>query len=317
MRILHLSDTPLSGAPLRLHSLLNKYDAAESRYIMWQTRAGHRFYGEPTASAYSHREELEYLIYQWSDIIHFHNRWRRQEVFKALHLSPPRKPSIIHFHSPRASEDFSDELASGLPIVCPAQYHPRVFPEVSYILPNVVDIYDTAYIREYIPEGPLTVSYAPSNAHLPKNSWDDKGYWAVAPVLKRLHLKGEVNYQLIFKKPLDEVMQLKRLAHIGVDTVSNFCKSYHLSTLEYLSLGVPCITSYDDLIEKTVKDLTGCTTLPWVNASPDNFYKVLGGLIKNKENMICLSNDVRGWMTTYWNPSVLCKHYISMYKSLG
>jgi len=316
VNVLHLSDTPLSGGPLRIHNLLNKYSKdVESKYIMWQERAGHRYYGSADAGSGSSRELLEYLIYEWSNVLHLHNRWRRQSVFKILDRPPPKKPSVIHIHNPRDSENFRDEIDSGIPIAVPAQYHPRVYPECKFIMPNVVDIYDPVYMKGPMPEEGLpVVSYSPSNTNARLGSWDDKSYSVVGPILKRMRNSHEIDYQLIHKKPFAEVMAMKREAWIGVDEIST--GSFHLSGLEYLSLGVPCFSGIDSLTEGVVKDLTGCSWLPWVKSSKDNFERVLRGLLTHKEIIIDQGTKSRQWMEAYWAPETLAKIYLNMYEKL-
>lgn len=314
MRVLHISSTPLSGAVLRLSALLNKYSDIESKTLIWRNTVGFRYYGESDYSSSEPCEVYEQLIYEWADILHFHNHWKRHEVFKLLGKDPPKKPSVIQMHSPRETENFDVELKSGIPIACPAQYHPRVYPECKFIVPNVVDIYDPLYMRDKMPEGgPPIVSYSPSNTNA--RGWNDKSYGVVAPVLKRMALKGEINFQLIQKKPFDEVMFLKRQAWVGIDEITS--GSYHLSTLEYLSLGVPCIVGVDDACNKVVKDLTGCETLPWIKVSHDNFERIVKGLLTDKDGLVLCALKSREWMEAHWSPEKLCSIYkISMYEKL-
>lgn len=318
LKVLHLSDTPLSGAPLRLSKLLAKYGEIESRHMVWKEKLGYREYGADISGQTADRELLHYLIYEWADILHFHNRYARQEVFKALGTPPPAKPSVIQMHSPRDSEDFSEEVRSAIPIAVIAQYHVRQWPEAKFLVPNAVDIYH----RDYLPttaskairfgktKAPV-VSYAPSNTNMP--GWNDKSYGIVAPVLKRMRLAGIIDYQLICKAPFDDVMIKKKQADIGIDEVST--GSYHLSSLEYLSLGVGCFANIDPLTEKAIKDVTGAAAIPWIRANKDSFERVLRNILKER-SWPEIGDASRSWMEEYWNPRILCSHYLKMYQSL-
>jgi len=314
MRVLHLSSTPLSGSPIRISALLAKYGGIESRHMVWREKLGYREYGADISGKGTSLEYLRYLIYEWADVLHLHNRWKRQEVFQALKCEPPKKPSVIQIHSPRDSEDFSEEVKSGIPLAVIAQYHVRQWPELRFIVPNVVDIYHKDYIRTKEPR-PLpympTVSYAPSNTNMP--GWNDKSYGIVAPVLKRMRLAGTVDYQLICKAPFDDVMIKKKQADIGIDEVST--GSYHLSSLEYLSLGVGCFANIDPLTEKAIKDVTGADRIPWIRANKENFERVLRGILK-EQSWPEIGAASRTWMEEYWNPKMLCGHYLKMYESL-
>jgi hypothetical protein len=312
MRILHLSDTPLSGSPVRISGLLSKYGGVESRHITWKDKIGYREFPFDIVGSREHRELLYYMAYEWPDVIHYHNRWKRQEIFKFLGTPPPNKPSVIQIHSPRDSENFGEELASGIPLACLAQYHGRQWPTHKYLVPNVVDIYDPLYMRDEIPLYSMPrVSYAPSNTNM--TGWNDKSYSIVGPVLKRMRIEGSIIYDLIQGKPFCEVMPLKRLSNIGVEEVST--GSMHLSGLEYLSLGIGCIARLDELTEKAMKDVTGADALPWISADKGSFERILKTIIKDK-TWYDIGIASRKWMEQYWNPEMLCGHYIKMYEDL-
>lgn len=321
MRVLHLSATPLSGSPIRISQLLQKYSGFESRHICWNEKIGYRIYDTDVIGSRTPIEELEYLVYEWATHIHYHNRWRRQEIFGAMRKAPPDLPSVIQIHSPRESEDFREEAASGIPLAIIAQYHPRQWPEKSFIIPNVVDIYDPLYtpVSESsaaraalgMMTGLPIVSYAPSNTNA--RGWDDKSYSLVNPVLKRMRFAGEIFYDLIHKVPFSVVMPRKKLASIGVEEISS--GSYHLSALEYLSVGIPCICRIDSSTEEVVKTLTGAEDLPFIDATKDSFERVVRGLI-NEGSYVEKGRASRLWMERHWSPRALAGHYTAMYEKL-
>ena len=321
MRILHLSDTPLSGSPIRISQLLAKYGGVESRHICWKEKIGYRIYEADLIGHITPTAALEYYIYDWADIIHYHNRWRRQEVFRAIGRLPPKKPCVIQLHSPRESEDFRGEVESGIPLACLAQYHPRQWPEMTFLVPNVVDIDDPIYLpaRQYVmgklvppsPSALTIVSFAPSNTN--RRDWNDKGYSVANPVLKKMRFSGEICYDLINLMPFEEVMPRKRIADIGIDDIVT--GSYHLSALEYLSLGIACINHVDELTEAEVKKLTGADSLPFVEANKETFERVLRSLLKT-QTWPEIGHKSRKWMETYWSPAILCNHYLKMYDAI-
>lgn len=326
MRILHLSDTSLSGSPIRISQLLNRHAAGiESRHIVWSERIGYRIYDVDVVGHRASHEELRFLIYEWATHIHYHNRWRRQEVFKALGTTPPERPSAIQIHSPRDSEDFRDEITSGIPLAVIAQYHVRQWPELSFIIPNVVDITDPRFtpIAHDLRSMPFTeilgkmtrlpvVSFAPSNTNA--TGWNDKGYNIVNPILKKMRYAGEIHYDLINKAPFSEVMPRKKLSAIGTDDIKT--GSYHLSALEYLSVGVSCINHLDTLTEKVLKDLTGADDLPFIEATKESYERTVRGLLRGDVYME-KGLEARAWMEKNWNPLILVHHYRSMYEELS
>ncbi len=311
MNILHLADTGLSGSPIRIVDLLNKYTPHKARFVIWDAVTHFRTFKTDVVAPRAGKESVAALL-EWADIVHYHNRWRRQKVFTEFGLEPPKKKSVIQIHSPRESENFSAEVSSGIPLAIIAQYHVRQWPEVSYVVPNVVDIWDPAYRRLDRPKHNIpVVSYAPSNWNA--RGWDDKGYGVVSPILKRMGLSHEIKYDLIIKQPHQAVMERKRVADIGIDEIVT--GSYHLSSLEYLSLGVPCFAHLDVKTAEVVKELTGAERLPWIDTTKTSFQRKLAQIIGDR-SWDSLGTDSREWMESYWKPEFLAEQYISMYEDL-
>jgi len=173
--VLHLSDTPLSGSPIRITKLLNKYSTKyKARHIVWKPIVATRSFEVDAVAQEMQPDQIRELL-KWADIIHYHNRWKRQQIFSYADVEPPQKKSVIQVHSPKQSENFSQEIDSGIPIAVIAQYHTRQWPMATYLVPNVVDIMDPAYLpMEGKPDRTMPiVSYAPSNTNM--TGWNDKG----------------------------------------------------------------------------------------------------------------------------------------------
>jgi hypothetical protein len=311
--VLHLSDTPLSGSPIRITKLLNKYSSRyKARHIVWKPIVAARSF-EVDAVAQEMQPDQIRGLFKWADIIHYHNRWKRQQIFSYADIEPPQKKSVIQVHSPKLSEDFSQEIESKIPIAVIAQYHTRQWPTATYLVPNVVDIMDPVYMpMEGKPDRPLpVVSYAPSNTNM--TGWNDKGYGIIMPHLKRMKFDNKIILQLIIEKPHDVAMKLKRGADISIDEIAT--GSYHLSSLEYLSMGVPCFCLIDHLTARAVRDVTGCEELPWIIANKDSFLPTLQGIM-HERSWAELGKQARAWMEKYWNPQFLLKSYEDMYDDL-
>lgn len=310
MRVLHLSETSLSGSPYRISSTYNKYSGHEARHISWTDKVAWRDFQTDMVGETMAPGALEDWL-AWADVLHFHNLWKRQSIFK--HLPMPKKPSVIQIHSPRDSDDWRPELDSKLPIITLAQYHRRQWPEAIAAVPNMFDIHDPLYKAAPATrrERPL-VSYAPSNCN--GTGWNNKSYRSVGLTLKKMALRHDINYDLIFGVPHLECLDRKRIADIGVDEVST--GSYHLSSLEYMAMGIPCICRLDALTEKAVREVTGCEgPLPWIQATDTSFRVVLPQLLKHGD-MRELGWGAKAWMDRYWDPRALCQHYTRVYENL-
>jgi hypothetical protein len=311
MKILHLSDTTLSGAPGRLSETYNKYSGHESRHIVWHKVIYNRVFKYDMCSKEMTYDEVRKWL-DWADVIHYHNRYARQEIFKNNGIKPPKKPSVIQIHSPRQSEDFSEELKSGLPIAVIAQYHVRQWPELRFIVPNVVDIFDPSHMPVERPHRIMPIiSYAPSSPA--GRGWDNKSYTTVSPVMRRMSINREIIYQRIASIPHSECLKLKQVSDVGIDEVST--GSYHMSSLEYLSMGVATFSGIDEDCQKVVKDLTGADWLPWIISSEKNFKADLITTIRTKSYRE-IGAKSREWMEKYWNPVQVCDYFTELYKRL-
>jgi len=313
MNVLHISDTTLSGAPYRLACAQNKYSDLKAKHLVWKAKIFDRVFPTDLVGEDMSAQDLR-KWWDWADIIHWHNRRTRSVFFKKTQIDINKKPSVFQIHSPRNSEDFDSDINAEVPLLIIAQYHPREWPDKPHkIVPNIIDIHD-----ELLTPPPKTnrtipiVTYAPSN--VTAKGWDDKGYTEISPTLKKLKLARKIDYRLIIKKTYEDAMKLKRLSDIGIDE----CKtgSYHLSSLEYLSMGVATICYIDKQTEKVVKDITGCPDLPWVNCNAAGFQQTLTSLINNMEKTSEYGLNARKWMQVFWNPAILCTHYISIYEAL-
>jgi hypothetical protein len=303
MKILHLSETTLSGSPIRISNLVNKYTEHESRHMVWHRKVFNRVFPCDLVGEEMTPVDREYWLH-WADIVCFHNIYDKQTLFK-YHLIP-KKPSVIQIHSPREDFDAKSVIDSKLPIAVIAQFHVRQWPEKSFIVPNVVDINDPSYVPINRKNSSPIISFAPSNGN--GKGWNNKGYSTVDFFLKR---QREFQYQKIFNRPFEECLKMKSFADIGIDDIHT--GSYHLSCLEYLALGVATICYTDDQTDRVVKDITGCSKLPWIHRGKDNIVAPLHQALQQHQ---ALGMASRKWMETYWNPKILCDHYIKMYESL-
>lgn len=311
MKILHLSDTTLSGSPIRLSNLYAKYSEHESRYITSTPVIQDRVFPCDMVADDMTNDELEYWL-DWADILHFHNRWKRQEIFQRVPFKYKKKPSLIQIHSPRLSEDFTQEVKSKKPLAIISQYHPREWKkELKYIIPNVVDIYDDNHIcnpSKYGHASPI-VGYAPSNWNA--KGWDNKGYGFMNDFLKRLEMfKGAITYQRIIRKPWLEAMFMKQSCHVGIDEVVT--GSYHLSSLEFLAMGCATFAYLDEQTEAVCKETIGADHLPWINVQESEFKSRFRQLLQ-EENWDEIGIDSRKWMEKYYDPRRLCEIYTNMY----
>lgn len=320
MNILHLSNTPLSNAPHNLVVCQNDYGHKAELLLHKKSNINKVYVGGSLWNEVP-LDKLEQMFLD-ADILHFHNYCWELKIFQAypkLKDIALKKPKLIQYHSPRYSvESFEASIADKkLKHAVIAQYHVRFYPECEYVVPNVIPIYDSKYtpIPTKWDDSKPTISYAPSNITL--KGWDDKGYHVVDPTLRRLEREGKANIDVMVGVPYEECMLKKRWAHIGID--EPVTGSYHLSSLEYLSMGCVTVAYLDAQTVEAISQVTsGADELPWWRpAKPEQFEEFLRFIMTlSMGELKSYGNLGRRWMEKHWNPKDHVKRFEQIYGEL-
>lgn len=259
-----------------------------------------------------------------ADVIHFHNFAFEQEIFRhypELADICRKKKCLIQYHSPRRSiENFettiSDPFFKGRRAVV-AQYQVRQYPEAEHIVPNVLPIFDERYMPlKAKPPLPALISYAPSNTNL--REWDDKGFAITQAALRSIERKGRATAEIIINTPYQETLLKKKWADVGIDEV--ITGSYHLSFLEYMSMGVVAVARMDDITRAAMAMVVGheaVSTLPAVvHVDQWTLEECLLSLVSNRAELRSAGQRCRAWMEAHWNPQVFVKYFEGIYAKL-
>lgn len=321
--ILHLSNGPLSGAPGKLVDATNEYTKHKAELLIAKGNVRGNFFGGDCWTTKSF-EELKGIL-QKADFLHFHNfLWdlRMFEAHPGLLEYAKKKPRLLQFHSPRDAVPNFEKWCKDdtTPKAVIAQYHVRLYPEAEFIVPNIVPLHDKAYSPVSAKwDDPIpTVAYAPSNINL--QGWDDKGYRFVMPVLNDLDRRGLIQKKLIINTPHDKCLKFKQWSHVGIDEFMT--GSYHVNSLEFLSMGVLPIARLDEQTINAIKDITGeyaIKKLPWYTCTKESFAEKLRRLVSNASMAAIkeLGQQGREWMELNWNPQDLIRIYEEIYRKLG
>jgi hypothetical protein len=255
MNVLHLSNTPISNAPWNIVRCQELYTELTSDLILGKKKSFSRSHSNGRVYLEYPRDKL-FDMFEQADVIHFHNFMWTQDVFTAhpmLKQIAIKKPRLIQYHSPRVNEkeSFEDTIADKtIKHAVIAQYHVRVYPECEFIVPNMIPIFDQEYTGvdcKWDDANPV-VSYSPSNIN--GKEWDNKGYPETTRVLNELSRTHTFTKDVMVGVPYDECMSRKRWAHIGIDEFMT--GSYHLSSLEYASMGCALIGRVDELTQSAM-----------------------------------------------------------------
>lgn len=325
MRVLHLSNTPLSNAPANTVAALNDIGCEAELFVDRQQNinkvfvGGQLWHNAPPGA-------LEHAFVS-ADVIHFHNFAFEQHIFKGaagprLESIARSKKCLIQYHSPRDSvESFEatlkDPFFDGRRAVL-AQYHVRHYPEANFIVPNILPI--NALDHTPMPCkwdcGPVNVSFSPSNTTL--RGWDDKGYDFTAIALTKLELEGRIEKDIIVNTSYLDCLRRKRWSHIGIEEL--ITGSYHLSFLEYMSAGCVTLCNMDDKTKaamKTVVGEEGMEDLPAIHSTISSLYQTVKTLSsKPMQELQAMGNKSRDWMEKYWHPNTLAARLVQIYENL-
>ena len=324
MKILHLANTPLSNSPANIASCQN-YVGHEARLLLANKTGRNKVFVGGETWKDKPMEEIA-SIFEWADVIHFHNFTWTQDIFRQhlpLQKIARAKKFVVQFHSSRrAHEDFedtvNDPLFKGRKLVV-AQYQPREYPEAEWIVPNPLPLHEDRY--RLIRKGkwgdcpPICVSFAPSNGHL--KGWDYKGYDQLEPVMRHLAHWG-ASTDLILSTPYEECLTRKSYAHIGIEEF--FTGSYHLSLLEYMALECASFGHMDELTRKALISVVGedaFRQMPYLDIT--NTRDLIDGVRRLNSDLGDLKRIAqlsRLWIHAHWCPRVLMKIYDKVYESL-
>ena len=314
LKILHVSLTPLAGAPIRMCRLLD-----QSRYFSAISVCLRNWYPDrrtfdydivynPASSSKLDHESVKRLIND-CDIIHFHNEayFKPFGVFKDI---ADNKPICLQWHSgPDAISDrlnISIEEAEKwqeLPTLVVAQKQARFYPN-SVSVPNVVDIRLPEYQATERSSNVVEICFSPTDEVAPNSLLcGDKGDDRILEALRIIGKRhpDKVRIKIVRGVPLDECLAAKQQCHICIDDIKS--GGYHLSSLEGLALGCVTIANLDSVMENFLADYVGCQVdeLPWYKANEENIVERLEELIANKELINELGLKSRLWMEHYWN----------------
>jgi hypothetical protein len=322
MKIIHLSNTPLSNSPSNLAQIQRDAGHDSTLLLHRQSNMNKVFVGGDVWTGMDPEAIAANL--SSADIIHFHNFAFEQELFirhPELADICRKKPCLIQYHSPRnTSENFdttiNDTFFKGRKAVI-AQFHVRQYPEAEFVVPNVIPIFDNRFrpLASRPDNFPPRVSFAPSNVNL--RGWEDKGFELTRALLNKLERVGIIQTDIITNTPYEETLVRKKWSDIGFEEIVT--GSYHMSYLEYMSFGVATFCSMDSLTEAAMARIVGedaVRELPSFQVVPEIAERELVELLRTPAAIGERGKKSRAWMEKHWNPTVFNRHFEAVYAQL-
>lgn len=328
LKVVHLSTTPLVGAPGNQCRALNEAGMAQARWAVLEDTVG--LYQAMTFAldlTWSRDREQIVELVQGCDLLHLHNfidldsTAFRPIDFRALWDAG--KPMVRQFHSTDSwvarhmQIEVAELHACPIPKLVIAQYPERAYP-TARLVRNLVHVPP----RPHRPPAGRTVrvGYAPSRFNSAHDSrWDTKGYPETVKTLRRLQRLAArqgvtVELDLIEQASHAECLRRKALCDLFVDDLVT--GSYHLNTLESLAMGVPCATWLDDRIRAVVREVTGGQDLPVVDVGLEDAAEVLAALCARPAALAAMGEAASEWMVRHWAAADVAADLAAAYAEL-
>lgn len=290
MRICHLSQTPVAGAPWAWSEAFKEagYDSfCVARGTYGDGREFPRDEDWPPA-------EREIRMIREADLIFAH-----QGKPYRMTWYPKDKPTIAIYHS-QPTPGHTDRLAEkhGWPWAAIGQWEERLYPGCKFV-PNLVPLKHPWYQPGKKPTDRVRIVYSPSNRGA--TGWDDKGYEATFRILESIKGPG-VDVDVITGVPLEDCLYRKSTAHICIDECVT--GAYHRSSLEALALGCAVINNCDSRCASLVRQMAGGCLPPFIPVAIEELAKTLESIVHTR-NYTAIGCNNRGWMDYAWQPADL------------
>lgn len=310
LKIVHLCPTPLSGAPVHLSGILNKYSPCESKTVLKRRFSSAELTGLhwPYDVVDPSEDQLQEIL-DWADIIHYH---RNRAITYPIEAGDKR--SVIQFHS------LSDEYVAGQTLseyngrkLVVAQFQPRIYTD-GLIVPNMIDIWDPMFLPAEKPLDRIKVFY--SWASEQKGGWNDKGSEQTLAILQRLQAKygSQIEVCVVTNRPYRECMAEKRTAHLCIDECAT--GSYHQQSLEAASFGAVTLNNIDGQTLACMRAVNGQNSHPFARTNLEELFGRLCFFIENPETLLKTGQAARKWMEEHWAPEKLVDCYLNAYVNL-
>ncbi|MBP6898910.1 MAG: hypothetical protein KBC73_02415 [Burkholderiaceae bacterium] len=326
MLVVHLTHTPLAGAPIRICQALQLHPGIESRVCVLNAAAfGSRTFDEDLVWQRDKDEVID--LVQRCDVLHLHNYIDLDsQEFAPIdfrRLWQQGKPMVRQFHAGPAlvarfmGRSEAQVLDCPIPKLVCGQWQERCYPNARPV-PLIVFPPEPAP-RPSARDG-VRISYAPSLFRPARaERWDTKGYPETRRMLdqvqKRARAEGHaVTVDVIEMVPHQECLARKALSHVAIDELVT--GSYHTSTLESLAAGSATMVYLDDRTRASFMRLSGQYELPVLSVPLEHAATMLGALVRDPELVDALGQHSARWMREHWHPRDMVRHFLAAYEQV-
>jgi hypothetical protein len=320
--VVHLSSSPLVGAPGKLSDNLNNYsEGYNSEWFIEKDYPNHlKGFFSTNAINLGEKRNIyaDYLIkkIQNADIIHIHNfisapfekailRESKKTVKFIYQVhSPLREGPIFYNYEKESKIPFDDYLVVG-------QYQPRLFNNFKMV-PNFVNQKSELNLLDDTEK--IKIIFSPTHKQS-GGRWNDKFSKNLNEYLKVLATtrKEEIIVYNIEGMPPSSLLKMRTITHITIDEINT--GAFHQVSLEGLSKGNVVINNADYFSKQAISAYAS-NDIPFYTANDFNIQGRLDKLISDRN----LIRDYQQKSYDYYNlnlrPELLIQRFVNIYESV-
>ena len=323
IKILHLSSTPLVGAPGKISKFLSIKNFDSEHFYL-------NDYPEPlknifnSNSIYLNNEDEIIMNYFYetvkkANIIHIHNTIAEELCYKLIEINPNCK-YVYQVHSPLREPPLFCNNDENLPFrfdakLCISQVHPRLYPDFTMV-PNLIDHQGKL---ENLNEDKIKVLFSPTH-HRNKAEY---------PFSTKFSPKMDENINLLTKKypsiinfailkkviAPNILIKVRENCHVSIDEIAT--GGFHQISYEGLACGNVVINNADIFARQSfAESILAEETPPFYQTDDNNFVDNLLRLATDKNFLKQKREDSFKYYQKYMKPQRLINCFIKIYKEI-
>ena len=321
MKILYTSKTPLAGVCEKMCLSINKYFAGVHQARVLNKGPGkHRWYcREPKFVPAYRLDNPDHVneCLEWADVIHcmanvgietfkryellkkkvWVYQWHGAQIWPFRQVwKPEHYPHVRFIHIGQGWVESTPEQS--------AFFEPFFKHHGAIVVPNLITGDDPLHTPMPWDKRKNYVGFAPSQRN--DGAVNGKGIKFVRECTHGMAV------DLICGVPFVDCLKRKQKCKLGIDEVVT--PMYHLSGLEFLAQGTPCLCSYTKKTADVLMEATGSDRMPFINTRPSALQgRIESWLRLPGSEQERLGIEARQWFDEFYHPRLIIEKHIDVY----
>lgn len=322
IRVVHVSASPLVGAPLKIATLMRSAGIYSSAFCEHDYPNNGPLFGKFSNGSVVLSDTAVDGKGLFADelakatVVHVHNSIAPETICQILRFAP-RAKLVYHVHSPikegpqyiDRAEELGLEFDRRLVV---AQYQPRMYPDFEPV-PNVV--LDAPSINLRGDDEPLRLCFSPTHAR--GGRWNAKTNDVFETALKSISsMKRVAIYSPKSPMAPSSLLAMRRLCHASIDEVVT--GAFHQVTLESLVCGNVAINGADHFAKASFADCFGCdaSEVPFVSTHASDLVDLIDELAKSPDLTRQRQQSAHAFAVRYMAADHMSSIFRGVYESL-